>query len=183
MATYQIDQSGKIEQTNKITVIAFANGSKYALVIPARTKRRLQEVFRIHGFTSLFIYYLFSVGIYYLLASLKQQSDITIDIEYPGKDRIIKQFIENLLKNNGKPNYNIRFARIGNRPPAHYAAKDVFDKKVLPNRTLVLEDFIKALKKTDGRLRECLTTLVDAQPRPLHKRYHKNTKKSRKKRR
>lgn len=176
---YQIDQSGKIEQTNKNTVIAYSNGKKYAVLIHARLKRQIQEIFRLHGFTALFIYYLFSVGVFYLLKSVREKSEIIIDTEYPGKDKIIKQFITNLLKNYSQPIHEISFARIGNRPPAHYAAKDVFDKKVKANRILSLEDFIKAIKKTDGRLRECLSTLVSAQARSLGKSYHKRSKKSR----
>lgn len=180
---YQVDQSGKIEQTNKITVIAYSNSDKFAVLITGKSKRKLQEVFRKHGFTALFVYYIFSVGVYYLLTSLKQKSDIVIDTEYPGKDKIIKQFIIGLLEKNNKPSHYIRFARIGNKPPAHYAAKDVFDKKVGANKILNLEDFIKALKKTDGRLRECLATLVDVQSRSIIRRYQKGPKKSRDKKR
>ncbi len=44
-------------------------------------------------------------------------------------------------------------------------------------------DIIKALKKTDERLRECLSTLVDAQTRSSKKRVtHKNKKVKRKNR-
>ncbi len=180
---YQIDQSGKIEQTSKDTVIAFSNSTKYAILIPGRTKRRLQEVFRAHGFTSLFTYYVFAVGVYYLVEYIKQESDITIDTEYPGKDKIIRQFVNNLLEKNNKQKHAIRFARIGNRPPAHYAAKDVFDKKVIPNRILILEDFIKAIKKTDGRLRECLSTLVNVQTRSYKKIILRKKKKVKRKKR
>ncbi len=179
--TYQIDQSGKVEQTNKDTVIAYANATQYAVLIPRRTKRIVQEIFRLHGFTKLFIYFLFSVGVYYLLESLSKESEVVIDTEYPGKDNIILNFVNSLLKKNRKSTHNIRFARIGNRPPAHYAAKDVFDKKIKPDKVLTLEDIIKAIKKTDGRLRECLSTLVDAQARSMSKRYHKDSKKSRRK--
>ncbi len=95
---YEIDQSGKIEQTQRHTVIAYSNSNKYAVLISRKLKRQL---------------------------------------------------------------------------------KDVFDKKIPPNRVLFLEDIIKALKKTDGRLRECLSTLVDAQARSMNKKYHKGFKKSR----
>ncbi len=176
---YQIDQSGKIEQTNKNTVIAYSNGTKYAILIHARLKRQIHEIFRLHGFTSLSTYYLFSVGVFYLLESLKERSEIIIDTEYPGKDRIIKSFVTSLLEKNKEFEHEINFARIGNRPPAHYAAKDVFDKKKKANRVLNLEDFIKAIKKTDGRLRECLSTLVGAQAQSMSKIYHKGNKKSR----
>ena len=176
---YQIDQSGKIEQTNKTTVIAYSNDNQFALVIPARLKRRIQEVFRLHGFSSLFTYYLFSVGLFYLIQHLEKEENITIDTEYPGKEKIITSFLKHLLIKNKKPDHRISFARIGNRPPAHYAAKDVFDKKKKPDKTLRLEDVIRAIKKTDGRLRECLSTLVYVQTRSIKTKYHKKIKKSR----
>lgn len=136
---YQIDQSGKIEQTNKDTVIAYSDGAQYAVVIP--------------------------------------KSDIVIDTEYPGKEKLITQFVHMLLQANQNPNHEITFARIGSEPRAHYAAKDVFDKKKKPDRILLLGDIIKALKKTDGRLKECLSTLVDAQSRSYVKRIPKDRRK------
>ena len=170
---YQIDQSGKIEQTNKDTVIAYSNNKQYAIVIRRRLKRKVQEAFRLHGFISLFIYYLFSVGVYYLIEHLVRISDITIDAEYPSKDRIIRSFLHGFLEKNRKPSHNIRFARIGNRPRAHYAAKDVFDKKIKPDRIITIREIIEALKKTDGRLKECLSTLIDVQARSYAKRISK----------
>ena len=134
--SYQIDQSGKIEQTNKD-------------------------------------------GVYSILEHLRYVSDVTVDTEYPGKDKLIKQFVVTLLEKNNRPIHHIRFARIGNTPPAHYAAKDVFDKKVSADRILILGDVIEALKKTDGRVRECLATLVDVQTRSIRRQYHKQGKKSR----
>lgn len=172
-----IDQSGKIEQTSKDTVIAYSNGNQYAIVIPRRLKRKIQEVFRLHGFTSLFVYYLFSVGLYYLIEHLSETTDIVIDTEYPGKEKIINGFLSGFLEKNKKPSHNIHFARIGNRPRAHYAAKNVFDKKIKGNKILTLKDIIQAIKKTDGRLRECLSTLVDAQARSYKKRIPKKGRK------
>ena len=108
---------------------------------------------------------------------LKNRHELTIDTEYPGKEKIIKNFLRPLLKKNNRAEHNLHFARIGNRPRAHYAAKDVFDRKIKADRVLTLEDFIKALKKTDGRLRECLSTLVDAQSRSYKKILSRKKKK------
>lgn len=35
----EIDQSGKIEDTRKDTVLAFSNGKNYSILIPAEVKR------------------------------------------------------------------------------------------------------------------------------------------------
>ena len=175
---YQIDQSGKIEQTEKPTVLAYTNKFTHSLLIPAKVKRQLQEAFRKCGMTKLYIQYIFSAAIFLLVRDLKQKCDITIDKEYPGKENIISDILRKILVSHNKPAHRIDFARIGNRPKVHYAAHDVYIKKVSPDKTLTLNEIVKTLKKTDGRLRECLSTLVDAQSRPLKKMYHRKPKKS-----
>lgn len=166
---YYIDQSGKIEQTSQDTVLAYSNGVSYAIVIPRKVKRQAQELFRLCGLTKTFVYYLFAVGIFYLLADFKQKQEIVVDVEYPGKDKLIKALVLSFLTSHKKQIHDLRFARIGNRPRVHYAAKDVFDKRILPNRRLTLTEIVGTIKKTDGRLRGCLSTLVDARPRSLVK--------------
>jgi len=163
--TYQIDQSGKIEQTNKNTVLALSNKKQYAIVIPRKIKRQLQEIYRRKGLTKFFIYQIFALGIYFLLEPLKDACEITIDIEYPGKNKIITSFIKAFLETNEKPIHELRFKRIGNKPRVHYAAHDIFTKKKKADKILSLKEIMKAIKKADGRLRECLSTLVGARPR------------------
>lgn len=175
--TYLIDQSGKIEQTQVDTVIAYSNGRKRAIKIPRRLKRKVQEVFRLHGMTSFFIYFLFSTGIFYLIGNLKEKRDIIIDTEYPGKDKIILSILNSLLTKSQRPRHIINFARIGNKPNAHYAAKDVYDKKKKPDFILTEKRVVEALKKTDGRLRECLSTLVGAQAQPYGLKIPRKSKK------
>ena len=41
----EIDQSGKVEETQHDTILAFSNGKSKAVSISARTKRKLQDVF------------------------------------------------------------------------------------------------------------------------------------------
>ena len=99
---YQIDQSGKIEQTDKNTVIAYSNGTQRAILIHRKVKRQIQEMFRERGITKYFIYQTFAVGVYLLIRNLKEIQKITIDQEYPEKDRLIKQIILDLLKKKQK---------------------------------------------------------------------------------
>ncbi|MCX6810253.1 MAG: hypothetical protein NTY30_00740 [Candidatus Berkelbacteria bacterium] len=42
----EIDQSGKIEETGKPTVIAFSNGKSASIIISAKDKKLVQTVFR-----------------------------------------------------------------------------------------------------------------------------------------
>ena len=53
--SFQIDQSGKIEDTAKNTVIAFSNDIQASVFISKKTKRQVQEAFRYHGEISFFI--------------------------------------------------------------------------------------------------------------------------------
>ena len=80
----------------------------------------------------------------------------------------------------GKTNIDIKFARIGNKPKVHYAAHDVYIGKKKADKTILLKEILSKTKKTDGRLRECLSTLVSIQPRSKNEYYHHQTKKSRK---
>ena len=177
---YQIDQSGKIEQTEKPTVLAYTNDRSRSLLIPAKTKRQLQETFRRCGMTKVFVYHIFAAGIFCLISNLKQKTEIVIDKEYPGKEKLLSELIKKQLSVHGKPIHNISFKRIGNQPKVHYAAHDVYVKKKKPDIIISLTKIIRVLKKTDGRLRECLSTLVSARPRSIKKRYHKANTKSRK---
>lgn len=176
--TYQIDQSGKVEDTAKDTVLAYSNEIQHSVLIPRKVKRQLQEAFRRCGFTRLFIYSSFSAGVFYLIKDLKVVTHIVIDIEYPGKETVITQLVSNILKASNKPQHQLSFERIGNRPRVHYAAKNVLDKKTKPNHIVSLREAIAALKKADGRLRECFSTLVDAQTRPMRPSIPRVRKKS-----
>lgn len=173
---YLIDQSGKIEDTAKHTVIAYANDTRRSLLISKKTKRRLQEAFRQCGAPHLFIYYTFAVGICRLIRVHNTRVSFVIDMEYPGKDKMIGQMIGRLSEMHGKPEHTISFRRIGNRPNVHYAAHDVFVGKKQADDTLSFKACIEAIKKTDGRLRECLSTLVGARVRPLKRRVPKNVR-------
>ncbi len=173
---YQIDQSGKIENTNVVTVLAICNHCICTVIIPAKTKRQFQEICRQNGLTRLYVYILFSFGIYALLSQLKDVSQVTIDTEYPGKEKLIDRTIKAFFENS---DIDIKFARIGNKPRVHYAAHDVYAGKKKANKIISLNEILSKMEKTDGRLRECLSTLVSIQPRSKNKYYHHQTKKSR----
>ena len=67
-----IDQSGKIEDTAKILLRILTEHKN--LFSSLKTKRKLQEAFRLCGFSKFFIYYTFAVGIYYLIVDFKQNN-------------------------------------------------------------------------------------------------------------
>ncbi|MBM3135442.1 MAG: hypothetical protein FJZ89_09230, partial [Chloroflexi bacterium] len=63
-----VDQSGKIEQTDKATALAFSNGISYAVLIPARVKRKAITILRATGRRGKSVYIsLFAAALYQLL--------------------------------------------------------------------------------------------------------------------
>lgn len=177
MAKIEIDQSGKIEKTEKNTVIAYANSNTRAVFLPRRLKRQVQEIFRLNGMHRIYIYFLFAYGVYRLIRNLNQPTNIIIDTEYPGRDKFITKMIFSLLKESPATKHQITFKQIGSHPRAHYAAHDVFSNKKSPDEIISLKEVTLAIKNAYGHLRECLSTLVDVQPRRIGYNVTKKLKK------
>jgi len=90
----QIDQSNKIEQTNKDSVIGFSNNIFGSVLMRAKDKREVEKIFKRTGKSKIFIYKLFAILIFILIKEhLKKIDEIAIDTEYPGKDNLIKSFL------------------------------------------------------------------------------------------
>ena len=124
----EIDQSGKIENTSKNTIIAFSDGKFKSVFISAKDKREIQKFFRKIGRAKVFIYKVFAILIFVLIRSnLKEIEEIIIDEEYPGKSSLIKNLlIQEIRKIN--PHFkkeNIIFKRIGKKSRAHFLAYGV----------------------------------------------------------
>jgi len=121
----EIDQSGKIENTSKNTIIAFSNGEFKSIFISAKDKREVQKVFRSAGKQKVFIYRIFAILIFLLIKDrLKRIHCIVIDEEYPGKSVLIKSFLLlEIRKINPRfPKENISFQKIGKKSRTHFLA-------------------------------------------------------------
>lgn len=120
---YQIDQSGKIEQTNKNTVICLSNSIHATIIMKAKDKREIQDIYKTAGKPKVFPIQLFSALIYLLIEkSLIKEGVVYIDKEYPGHEDIIKSYVTQLIIKRGKSKLdpeNIRFALIGKTSNAH----------------------------------------------------------------
>ena len=128
----EIDQSGKIENTNKDTVIAFSDDNFGSLLIKAKDKREIQEIFRQAGKPRVFIYKLFTILIFLLIKNhLKKVEEIVIDEEYPGKSALIKDLLLREIRKIRPrfPKENISFRQIGKKSKAHNIAYNTFKKK------------------------------------------------------
>ncbi|MFH0854014.1 MAG: hypothetical protein V1891_00775 [bacterium] len=134
----EIDQSNKIEQTNKDTVIGLSNGKVFTVVISRQIKRRMKEEFRMRGKQNLFKYRCFIAGVVLMIkyAKIERVSIIVIDKEYYGKEIILKSMFLEMWSRYFSYIPDIIFDNIGKKSNAHIAAyhtmkgKYAFDKKL-----------------------------------------------------
>lgn len=127
----EIDQSWKIERTNKDTIIAFSNQKKVSLRISAKVKRAvfvyLEEKF---GRTKLNVFRIFAACIVLLILKSKIETkrlEILIDLEYLGHEEEIKSMI---VEFGTKTELNldielIDFTKVGKKSPAHFVSYGV----------------------------------------------------------
>ncbi len=93
----EIDQSGKVEDTRKLTVVCFANGKAKTLLISAKEKRKALNTIRdIDKPKRTFIFRIFS-GLLFLLIKNENLETIVIDEEYPEHEATIKFILLNII--------------------------------------------------------------------------------------
>ena len=144
----ELDQSGKIEQLNMNTVIAFSNKNQYSVLISKEVKQQAYRLYK--GKAKDLRYRLFCIGVYYCLKDYIHEKElITICCEYIGKESIIKSFLLDYLRKSYQSvdHKIIRFGKIGKQSNAHAVAIDVYRGNRKPNRILSLQELEKWLKK------------------------------------
>ena len=128
----EIDQSGKIENTNHLTVIAFSNKINKSILITAKDKKSLQSVFRRINQPRIFISKVFAAAIFLLLKNDFKNLDIVIiDTEYPGHENTIRKYLNDFF-NQGNYRFeklDIHFKNIGKRSKAHDIAWKSYRRK------------------------------------------------------
>lgn len=146
----EIDQSGKIEDTNKDTVVAFSNDVFGSILIKGKDKREIQKIFRKIGKRRIFVYRLFAILIFLLIKKyIKKISQMIIDEEYPGKTGIIKDFLLREIRKIRPdfPKDGILFQRIGKKSKAHYLAYGVAIGKKLADEKVTFKEILKFVVK------------------------------------
>ena len=144
----EIDQSGKIENTSKDTVLALSNRLQFSIIIPRKIKREIQIIFRKNKQPRNFVLFTFSAGLSILLHYAKPKHKVLIDKEYLGKEFIIKKHIlETYKKEVIKP--IISFGFIGKKSNSHRLASLVVKKKLKPNIIVTKNELLKVIKMTE----------------------------------
>lgn len=88
----EVDQSGKVEQTNRSTVLAYSNSRRYAVEVLSTTKQEILRRLREQGRSSrASVQLVFAALVALLLKDVVEQADsVVIDSEYTGQDAAIK---------------------------------------------------------------------------------------------
>jgi len=121
MEVFFVDQSGKVEQTNRDTVVAATDGKSVAVVIRSRDKQRLfaraKQSRRKNLYLRVFAYAIFRA----IETLLHEDARIVIDAEYPGKEHTIIEMLCDFSEENGRPlnPKRIEFDCIGKQSKAH----------------------------------------------------------------
>ncbi|MDP2909743.1 MAG: hypothetical protein Q8N69_01575 [bacterium] len=146
----EMDQSGKIENTNRNTIIGFSNGISKSIIISGNDKKKLQELFREAGRHRVFVYKTFAILIFILIKDyLNKLDEIIIDEEYPGKFNLIRSYLFSEIEKIDPdfPKENVVCARIGKKSKAHYVAYGTAIGKRKADKVVKFKDILKFIVK------------------------------------
>jgi len=148
---YEVDQSGRVEETNRATIIAIANKvNSFTVKISASEKRLVFSKIKSKE-TKVTKARIFALLLH--VAIIKSRLNITrliIDIEYPGYEDLIQNLACQRLDNN---ELVLEFKKIGKSSEAHFKAYGVFIGKRKPDLLLRGTDLLKEIemKKAESR--------------------------------
>lgn len=144
--SFEVDQSGKIGDTKVLTVLALTNDVSHTIAILANSKRACLHELRKRGKSGTRLYVdLFAVALFFLLRDhIARLPEVTIDVEYPGHSRTVKEHLLNLLHRAGESvsPERIAFRRIGKASPAHHKAIAVYRGQKEPDRIVSAEELL-----------------------------------------
>ena len=138
MEVFFVDQSGKVEQTNRDTVVAATDGKSVAVVIKSRDKQRLFRHAKLYRKKHLYLR-IFTYAVFKAVESLLDaDSKIVIDAEYPGKEHIIRAMLCTFIaRRHGFFDIRrIEFDRVGKDSKAHELSVGKLDAR----KTIVFSD-------------------------------------------
>lgn len=146
---YQIDQSIKIENTNKISYVCLSNGKVLINSISANDKKELKLYFRELEKPLIFKLFTFSVLCAKVIIQAKARN-VTIDTEYPGHERQIKSFILQILRMEDFEEPIIYFMQVGKSSSAHKEAHNAFINKITDIK-VTSGEILKYYEKTNKK--------------------------------
>ncbi len=126
-------------------MIAFSNRKSKSILIDRREKRELQKIFRENNKGHVFIFKTFAILIFLLIrGDLHKIQHITIDLEYPGKDYLIKDYLLRMIREHRSfDKRDINFSKIGRKTKVHELAINLYRGHVKPDIIVSKKDIIR----------------------------------------
>lgn len=146
-----IDQSGKIEDTSKLTIVAYANGIEKTLKISGVEKRKLIKIMRILDYPKTSFIYKAFAGLVFLLVKNAKADEIIIDKEYPRHEPTIKEILLQLFQKFSLAAPEVNFSLIGKQSRAHKIAIETFRGKRKPDLEVVAEEVLELFYKANKK--------------------------------
>lgn len=147
---YQLDQSGKVEQTERHTVLACINNEEsMTLLLKKSEKRKLQELFKRMNSLKAFPYLTFSALIALLIRKLQPKHKIIVDREYVGHEDFIEEKVKSYLRQLKIIKMTrIEFGHVGKLSEAHKLAYQVAVGKKEPTMIVDSQQVITVILGT-----------------------------------
>lgn len=143
---YQIDQSGKIEQTNRQTVVALANGKKKTIKITSVEKQKLiKTILELDKPKKKYVHKIFGALLFLLLKDEGIKESIMVDKEYYGHEPDIKNILLQLFEKYQLKSPEIDFGLVGKKSPAHDSGIRVFRKEDKAVLVVKAKDILEVL--------------------------------------
>lgn len=145
--TYYIDQSGKVEDTAKPTVVAYSNEyASASLILSAKDKRLLQAYYRARGTPRRFIIEVFACLLALLISKFHLiRTGILIDTEYSGHGddiaNIARLVVTRYKSQVDDKDLKITFGFVGKSHPVHTVAHRAYKTRSATDR-VAYEDIL-----------------------------------------
>ncbi|PIQ69005.1 MAG: hypothetical protein COV91_00765, partial [Candidatus Taylorbacteria bacterium CG11_big_fil_rev_8_21_14_0_20_46_11] len=143
---FEVDQSIKVEEFSKDTVVAVANNEySFAVAVPRKVKQSLRDALR-KDQTQKFNAAVFAAAIVEALSRMEHHvHELVIDEEYSGYEAVILRILLNAF-----PGVSIQFKQVGKHSPAHYTANFAHRKERAIDVVLANDDIFR---KAESALR------------------------------
>lgn len=142
----QIDQSGKIEQTNINTIVALTNSKHFSIILRKSDKRILETIFRKISKSKSYPFIVFSALLAIIIKLSDCKNKVTVDREYFGHENTIKERTLHFLRILGRfDDIIIEFGHVGKLSKAHDLAAKIGSKKLKPNKVVILKEILRLL--------------------------------------
>lgn len=166
---YELDQSVRIEELNRDTVIGIGSKEeRHAFVLPRKVKRRLNEAFRLQGQPKKCAPSVFAVAIVIAFRKAEiEPGSIIIDQEYAKHELLILDIVQTFF-----PQAVIELKRIGKRSPGHEAAYFTHIGKKKEDGIIQYSEIIRLLniKKTAGEPHHLGFTRIHKSSQPVYRK-------------